>query len=83
MAVVVIGMLEIIFRHDAVARGRGVAAEPEIALIKLVRGAAQAQARPVAVERLVAATAMAWLTMLLLVVVWSPSASAHLLSLFE
>ena len=68
-AIVVVGMLEVVFRHDAITGRRRIAAKRQILLVNLMGRAAQANTGAVAVESLVAALVMvvmmlAWLAML-------------------
>jgi hypothetical protein len=76
----VVGVLEKALGHDAVTARCGIAAKGLILLIKLMRSAAQANARPVAVMRLVApAAAAASAAMVRLAMISTPSTS-HVVS---
>jgi hypothetical protein len=77
MAVVVIRVLEVIFRHDAVAGSRRIAAKHKIFLINLMGRTAQPDTRAVAVEGLVAALVMVVVMMLARLALLASAPSAH------
>ena len=75
-AVVVIGVLEVVFRQDAVARRSRVAREAEIFLVELMRRAAQPDARARTVEGGVApALRLAAVAVAVVLVVMVPAAA--------
>ena len=53
-AKIMLGMLEVAFRHDPIPRAGRIASELQVFLEELLRGAAHAQIRAVAVEDMVA-----------------------------
>jgi hypothetical protein len=78
VAVIVIGVLEIVLRHDAVAGRRRIAAEHQVLLVNLVGRTAQPDTWAIAVEGLVAALVVMMMVMLLAWLAMLASApSAH------
>jgi hypothetical protein len=78
---IVVGVLEIVLRHDAVAGGRRISAKRQILLVDLMGRAAQPHTRAVAVEGLVAALMVVVMMMVLTWLAMLASApSAHVLN---
>ena len=81
-AVVMVRMLVVVLRHDAVAGRGGIARKHQIFLINLVSGATQAHTRAVAVEGLIAALVVVLvLVMARLAIILASAPSTHDLTL--
>ena len=75
-AVVVLGMLEIVFRHHAVAGGVGIARELEIFLIHIRRGAADFHFRSGRIKRAVGVMPTAAIVVMAAACVLRPAAAS-------